>query len=490
MRCLSSFLCAVLCLVGCAHAPQPLGSMDPVPPAVAAVLQAQQLPTESLAWVARPLDAAGPEMGWQSGRVVVPASTMKVLTAAVALDRLGPNWRGRTEVLAQGQLVDGVLTGPLVLRGGADAALDWGALHQLLREAREAGVRDLRGGVLIDRTRYTPAREDVGLAPFDEAPEFPYNAIPDALLLNGGLLTLALSSDTQLAQARWSPAWPGLQVDAGALTLVDRPCNEWEKGWQPPQVQASAAGVTVTLAGTFPRQCQVRQALSLVDRSALAAQAVRQQWQELGGTLSGEVLEGPSPEDARPLAVHVAPPLAEWLRGAMKRSDNALTRLLFLELGRTHPRHAELGSTRNAADARVRDWLQAQGIAPDGLVLDNGSGLSRSERLTPTLLAAVLAVAARAPYAPEFEAGLPLAGVDGTLSRRFKEGAAQGRARLKTGTLRDAVGLAGYLVDAAGRRWAVAAFVNHPQAAAKGRPVLDALLNQLATHLGAPSPTR
>lgn len=488
MRPSTLLLGAALALGACAHSPPSQVPAAPLPPAIVAMLQAQQLPPESLAWVARPLEGGGASLGWQTQRVVAPASTLKLLTAAVALDRLGPNWRGQTELMAAGSLDHGVLAGPLVLRGGADATLDWGALHQLLREAREAGVHTLNGGVLVDRTRYSPAREDVGLAPFDDAAEFPYNTVPDALLLNGGLLTLVLNSDTQGVQARWSPAWPGLRVDATQLALSERPCTEWESDWLPPQGWADAAGVTVQLAGRFPRKCQVRQALNTIDRQALVAQALRQQWQELGGTLRGEVREGPAPDGARVLAVHRAPPLAEWLRGALKRSDNALTRLLFLELGRAHPRHHEFPSTRTAAQAQVREWLQGQGIASDALVLDNGSGLSRSERLTPDLLAQVLVAVARAPYAPEFEAGLPLAGVDGTLSRRMKGSPAQGRARLKTGTLRDAVGLAGTLHDATGRRWAVAAFVNHPQAADKGRPVLDALMVHLATHLGAATP--
>ena len=93
----------------------------------------------------------------------------------------------------------------------------------------------------------------------------------------------------------------------------------------------------------------------------------------------------------------------------------------------------------------------------------------------------MLAAAATKPYAPELEAGLPLAGVDGTLSRRLKGTAAEGRARLKTGTLRDAVGLAGYLQDGSGRRWVVAALINHDDAPRKGRPVLDALMAHLAS---------
>ena len=452
----------------------------PIPTPVRELMQAHQLAETDLAFVAFALDAPGERLAWQAERAMPPASTMKSLTGIVALDRLGANWRGRTELLAEGRLQDGVLEGALVLRGGADATLDWNALHGLLRQAREAGLRELRGGVRIDRNRFKPAREDVGAAPFDEAPEFPYNTRPDALNLNGGELTLRLTGSASDVQARWAPAWSGLTVDAGAMRPVERRCTDWEDGWQTPSVRADAAGVRATLAGEFPRDCQVAQNLNLIDRQQLAAQAIRQQWQELGGQLAGEIVEGRAAAEARVIAVHQAPPLAEWLRGAMKRSDNPLTRLLYLELGAAHPQAGGFASTRAAADAALRAWLREHGIDDRALVTDNGSGLSRSERLSPALLAGALQVAAGKPWAPELESALPLAGRDGTLARRLKGTPAEARARLKTGTLRDAVGLAGYLLDGRNRRWVVVALVHTERAAERGRPVLDALIAHLA----------
>lgn len=128
----------------------------------------------------------------------------------------------------------------------------------------------------------------------------------------------------------------------------------------------------------------------------------------------------------------------------------------------------------------MRAWFAAHGLDDRGLVLDNGSGLSRSERISPAQLAGLLRASQAGGQAPELLAALPVAGLDGTLSRRLKDGPAAGQARLKTGTLRDAVGLAGFVPDAAGRTWLFVALLNHPDAAAKGRPVLDALVNWVA----------
>lgn len=467
-------LLSLLALSGCAGL-RPASHELPAP--VHEALQRAGLPAHCLGVVAFPLDAPAQGLRWRADAAMQTGSTMKLVTAIVALDKLGPAQRGRTELLATAAPQGDVLEGTLYLRGGADPELDWGALWGLLRELREQGLRELRGGIVVDRTRFRPARPELGQPPFDAQPEFPYNVIPDALHLNGSLLDLHLQADgARIVQARLSPAWPGLDVDASGLRLSDKACRDWEEDWQQPEVQ----GGQLRLRGAFPRHCSQRQALNVFDRQLLAGAALRALWQELGGTLTGPVTEGPTSADARVLASHQGRPLGELLRGAMKRSDNALTRLTFLELGAAHPQADAFASTQEAAADQVRQWLAERRIAAPELVLENGSGLSRAERISPASLAAMLAAAWQGPYAPELLGSLPLAGVDGTLGRRLKGTPAEARARLKTGTLRNVVGLAGYVHDVGGRPWVMVALLNHDDAPAKGRPVLDALAAWLA----------
>jgi serine-type D-Ala-D-Ala carboxypeptidase/endopeptidase (penicillin-binding protein 4) len=466
-------LAATLALAGCAT--------TSVPDPVQAALAQAGMPAESLGFVLQPLDGSRPAMQQRADASMSPASTMKLVTATVALDRLGINHRGRTELLAVAP-VDGVnglvIEGPLILRGGADTDLDWPALWWLLRQLRESGVRDIRGGLVVDRTLFNPTRFDVGLPPFDDAPEFGYNVIPDALHLNGSLLDYELQATATGVAARSLPALPGLSLDASAMTLSARLCKDWDEDWKPALPRADGDGWALQLQGAFPAGCRQRAALQLVDRQWLVARVVRQFWAELGGTMAAGDAEGAAPAGAVVLATHRSRPLAEVLRGVMKSSDNALTRLIYLQLGAQAARPGE--PTLVASERAVRDWLTAHGVPTSALVLDNGSGLSRSERVSPALLAGLLRAGQRGAQAPELLATLPIAGVDGTLSRRLKDGPATGKARLKTGTLRDAVGLAGFVPDANGRPWVFVALLNHPEAARKGRPVLDALVNWVA----------
>lgn len=463
-------LATALALAGCAttHVPDP----------VQAALDKAGLPADSLGFVLQPLDGSRPAFSRRANDPMSPGSTMKLVTATVALDKLGINHRGRTELLAAAAPVNGVIDGPLILRGGADPDLDWPALWWLLRQLRESGVREIRGGLVVDRTLFRPTRFDIGLPPFDDAPEFDYNVIPDALHLNGSLLDFELQATPDGVTARTLPMLPGLSVDASAMTLSTRLCKDWDEDWKPAAVQPSGEGWALKLQGTFPAGCSQRAPLQIVDRQWLVTHAVRQFWTELGGSLGPGDAQGPAPTGAVVLATHRGRPLAEVMRGVMKRSDNALTRLVYLQLGAQAAQGDE--PTLAASERVVRAWFAAQGLDDRGLVLDNGSGLSRSERISPAQLAGLLRAGQRGAQAPELLATLPIAGVDGTLSRRLKDGPATARARLKTGTLRDAVGLAGFVSDASGRPWVFVALLNHPEAARKGRPVLDALVNWVA----------
>ena len=457
---------------------------DPLPPPVAAALAQAGLPDDALGAIALPLSTRWARP-WQfrATQAMAPGSTMKLVTSIVALDRLGPNHRGRTELLAAGKIEGELLAGDLVLKGGADPDFDLPALWHMLWQLRQRGVREIAGDVLLDRTLFRPTRIDLGLAPFDEAPEWPYNVIPDALMLSGNLMGLALTSNNSGVQARLSPPLEGIELDANAMTLTEAPCADWDDGWLPALIEAvPEARFRIGLRGGFPRRCDATAELQLLDRNVIAERQVRAVWASLGGTwrrAAGGVREAPTPIDATPIASHASRPWGEVLRQMNKQSDNAHTRLLFLQLGLAAMAQDPNTATLALAQREVERWFDEQRIPREGLVMDNGSGLSRSERIAPRTLALMLKAAHAGKHAPELLMSLPVAGVDGTMRRRLKGTPAEGWARLKTGTLKDVTALAGYVRDTRGDTWVVVAMVNHEQAAT-GRAALDALIEWVA----------
>jgi D-alanyl-D-alanine carboxypeptidase/D-alanyl-D-alanine-endopeptidase (penicillin-binding protein 4) len=420
-------------------------------------------------------------------RALQPASTMKVLTTLAGLELLGPTWRGRTQLLSAGRIEQGVLHGDLVLQGGADMDLSADALQALLRKARERGVEVIRGDLILDRSAFRPTRFDLGLTPFDDAPEFEYNLIPDALTVDANLLRMDLAFDAAgTLQIHLHPRLHGLRVRHG-FSLVDTPCARWGEGWKTPEVRPRWLGQTeVVLRGTWPRGCERSLALNLIDRDEFIGRLVRQQWADLGGHWHGRTREAVTPSGAVVLAERQSRPLSELVRSINKVSDNARTRTLLLAIGRQAPgAHDE--STLQRADRAVRAWMAGKGIADAGLVLDNGSGLSRTEKISAAQLEAVVRAGMTGPWAPEFLTSLPVVGVDGLMRWRQADGAVPIQARLKPGGLRNVVSVAGTVNDAGGQPMIVVVILNHDNArAAVSRPIIDAVLQWVSKTRFAP----
>jgi D-alanyl-D-alanine carboxypeptidase/D-alanyl-D-alanine-endopeptidase (penicillin-binding protein 4) len=403
----------------------------------------------------------------------------------VALEELGPVFRWQTQLLTQASLKGGTLRGALYLRGGGDPNLTWDSLRAMFRTLRSQGVRRLDGDLILDRSFFQPSRLDIDAPPFDESPDAYYNVIPDALLLNGNLIEFALESGAKQAWVRTQPPLDRVRVDA-ALTLNDGKCEAWDDDWDKPRVKTRADGTTtLLLRGAFPRNCKTRTRLSLLDRNLYIERFVRAFWKELGGSWRGKAADGLTPPEARLLVERASSTLADALRPINKTSDNAMTRTLYLTLGTRLPTEGRSDDTSRNAAAAVHNWFTKRGIADDGLVLDNGSGLSRLERISPRQLAAVLQLGAGSNWFAEFASSFPIVAVDSAMRRRLTDSPAAGRARIKTGTLRDASAVAGYVRDKDNQDWVVVAFINHPEAK-KGRPALDAVIHWAATGLNAP----
>ncbi len=467
-----------------------------LPPEISNLLRENNLPEDALGVTIMRLSDASTVISHGADRALQPASTVKVLTAIVGLERLGPAYRGRTELRSGAAMENGVLKGDLVLRGFGNADITWEDFQRMLQSVRHRGVNDIQGDLVVDRGFFQPARIDIGLPPFDESPEFRYNVIPDALLINMNLAQFDIDTNSVGFQIRLTPALEGVKVISN-MTFDDRACGKWEDGWKIPTTITSDDGeIRVYLNGTFPKNCSQSVANSVIDRADYTARLFRSLWRGLGGTFSGKVREvdlpallsasGSEQPAMKLLAEHRARPLAEVTRNINKVSDNTITRGLFLTLGAlgtigTADAAMTTGTTLQRADAEIRLWLKQKGIDDAGLALDNGSGLSRSERITPAQLAAVLQAAYHSKWAPEFISSLPIVAVDGSMRNRLKSSPAAEVGRIKTGSLRDVVAVAGYVPDAAGRQHVVVAMINHPRAiAAGGRAILDALLDWVA----------
>jgi serine-type D-Ala-D-Ala carboxypeptidase/endopeptidase (penicillin-binding protein 4) len=195
-------------------------------------------------------------------------------------------------------------------------------------------------------------------------------------------------------------------------------------------------------------------------------------WTELGGALHGGLREGQAPAGAKPLASYESPGAAEVLRDMNKFSNNVMARQVFLTLS---AETLKLPGRYDRSARTVQSWLAARKLEVPELVIENGSGLSRDDRITAEGLGRLLVAAYRSPVMPEFIATLPLVASDGTMKKRLTADGVAGQAHIKTGSLADVRSMAGYVLDRNGRRFAVVFLVNHQNAGAS-QGAQDALL--------------
>ncbi|MEJ8811926.1 D-alanyl-D-alanine carboxypeptidase/D-alanyl-D-alanine-endopeptidase [Variovorax ureilyticus] len=453
-----------------ALAPLQAGAQS-LPPEVDAALARAKVPRDAVTMLVADADGVRPpRLAWRSQAQVNPASIMKLVTTYAALDLLGPAFVWTTPVYVDGPVQGGVLQGNLYIRGQGDPKLVIERLWLLLRRVQGMGIRSIEGDIVLDRSAFEVP--DTDPFAFDGEGLRPYNAVPDALLVNfkSVVMTFVPNRATQTAQVTYEPPLAGVAMQA-TVPLSAGECNDWRTSLGGDFNDPARIGFT----GSFPAACGEKEwPVAYSNPRSYAARAIGGLWIEMGGRIKGAVREGQVPAELRPAFELSSPPLAEVIRDINKYSNNVMAQQLFLTLGLQQKRRGSF----EAARATVRQWWNDRiGTGEGQPVLDNGSGRSRDERITSAELAKMLQVAWRSPVMPELVSSLPASGVDGTLRKRALRGG--GAAHLKTGTLRDAAGVAGYVHAASGRRYVVIAIANHANALA-ARPAFDALVDWAA----------
>ncbi len=440
-----------------------------LPVEIASEFQRAGIPEEAVGIVIQPIGLSEPKVLHNAGTVFHPASTMKVLTTYAALELLGPSFTWQTGAYITGEVRHGILYGDLIIRGSGDPSFSQKDLWLFIRKIQDSGIREIRGKVVLDRSVFGRINFDASV--FDDAPLKPYNAGPDGLLLNEKRIDVyfAPHGDKDEVEVVLEPRMEGITIVPPVA--ASSACGDWKNG-----ITVHFDDKIAYFEGEYPLACGIRtwaiHPYQMSDRRYFESVFVKL-WRESGGVFKGQVEEGLLPADAVLKAEWTSQELGLVVSAVNKYSNNVMARQLLLTLGE---KFYGTGATIEQGIAVIGNWLTQKGISANGLVVENGSGLSREERISPLTMAEILNAAFMSPVMPELVSSLPIAGRDGTMSKRLRDDPIAGKAHIKTGAINDVRAIAGYVLAKSGRRYLIVCMINHPNAKA-GRQVLNRLLS-------------
>lgn len=441
-----------------------------LPVTVVEALQAENVPLDNVSINVQRVDAPQALLTYQADVPRNPASVMKLVTSYAALDLLGPSYRWKTQFYGLNLPQQGKLQGGLWVKGSGDPALNTAHLAEVAGELQQKfNLNEICCEILLDNSAYAPQNFDA--AAFDGKPYRAYNAPAEALMVNQQAIRLQLIPSNEKVTVVAYPNWSWLikRID---IKPIAGDCGDWKNG-----LQIKREGRVLSLNGEYPVSCGDK----YLDVNWQGAEYVGglfySAWEQAGGRWTQsdktQIRLLNVPENAVLLTEHTSPTLAEILREMNKTSNNVMARALYLSLSRAND--ASQAASTAKSEQLLKTWLQGKGLNFSELVLENGAGLSRQERISASHLGVLLGDAFRSPFMAELSASLPIYGVDGSLSKR-KDSGLYGRAHLKTGSLENVRSFAGYVLDAKGRYWSVVFIANGVKAGAT-KPAQDALLN-------------
>ncbi len=384
-----------------------------------------------------------------------PASVIKVLTTYAALLKLGPSYRWPTQFYIRGKLRQGTLYGDLIVKGFGDPTLRYEDLQEIVSRIKAKGIRRIEGDIVIDRRFFKVGNRNS--AHFDENPYSPYNAMPDAMMFNERVSTICVTPNKQSVTKKYPD---GSYVVKDQLKKVNKPCRG-RYSWPYVKVDESKAVPEVLLKGKISKRCGRRNICRVVTKPYLSFYyGLKEVMRQEGIRVKGNMRLARVPSDARILFTHYSKPLEKIIAKTAKRSNNLYARHLLLLLGaKVYGTPATVEKGRRA----ILSILRSSGaLVGDDPKIDNGSGLSRTSRLSAKSLALMLDHA-YIRYGKVWMRTLSIAGVDGTIKKRFRGSVVQRRAWMKTGTLKRVKNIAGYVKSRSGRYYTVVILVNTKQ---------------------------
>jgi len=417
--------------------------------------------------------------GHNADAMLLPASTMKLYTSAIALERFGPAHQFRTEVLRDGAvLVDGTVQGNLILKGAGDPSLAprfaaWTQgvrpMDALAEQVVRAGITRVKGDIIGDASAFETQRVPDGWR--TRYLQASYAARVSALSFNENLAHITVRPSARGAVVAFGQALSGLSLKS-TVTVRPNTAGASVRVWQDTLTQS------FRVSGWIGARSRTRTYQVVVEQpERFVAAAFRAALEARGIQVDGVVRDGEAPSSAQRVTTWSSPPLAQLVATMNGESNNHFAELLFRNAARSD---SAIGSAQVANQSLTTFLSDRVGAAKGAVYAADGSGLSTLDRVTPRSMVQLLGYGISAPWGQVLQQSLPVAGRTETLRGRMRGTAAQGNLRAKTGTTNEVTSLGGYVTARNGEELAFS-FLYNGRELWRARAAIDAMGVTLAS---------
>jgi D-alanyl-D-alanine carboxypeptidase/D-alanyl-D-alanine-endopeptidase (penicillin-binding protein 4) len=411
-----------------------------------------------------------PLASWNAHKKRSPASVIKLLTTYSALMRLGYDYHWETKFYYTGTIKRGVLRGDLIVKASGDPTLKTKDVDSIVAGLKSHGIKRITGNIILDKSIFRiSSRNNSG---FDKNIYSPYNAMPDALMFNQRKSTVCVSPHGRKIYI--DKDVPDLSYNViNKLKVVNGSCKG-SRAWPRVSIRQN----NIIFSGKLSRHCPNRKVCKVITKPHLSFYyTLKKKIQKSGIKYNGRMKLKKTPRSAKYLFSHYSKSLEEIISVTAKKSNNVFARQIMLTLGVKE--YGEPGTLQKGRNAVERILKRHHILEVGRTFIENGSGLSRISKVTAQSLGNLL-LDAYENYGDRWMQTLSIAGIDGTIRRRFKYSTVFGRAWMKTGTIRRVANIAGYVEGASGERYVVVVLVNDKYSRKYGRKLANKVIEWVA----------
>ena len=370
-----------------------------------------------------------------------PASLIKIITSFIALEKLGPNYKWRSDFYYTGELKGHILQGDIIFVGRGDASFSIDNLESLIREIQKKGIKKIEGNLILNKSYFGKIPDVID---FDDDPMRAYNVLPNAISIQSNTINFKFTPQDNSVKIDAKPNLKYLKIKNN-LKVSEKNCVSWKQALDY-QKANSIMDDTIIFQGYMSNKCSKKEIdLSVIDNSRYFYEAFKYLWVQNGGDFSGgywvndnERLEGEL------LSSHLSRPLGVLVRDMNKHSLNLMSRNLMLTV---MAENLKIKATEDDVNHFVLDWLGNHDIVTNNIFIENGAGLSRRTSINAESLLEIMDKIYEHPYMPEILSSFSILNEDGTLEKKMPLSKVKKNGHFKTGSLKNVSAIAGYLVD-------------------------------------------